>query len=50
MVRFLVVESTHPGSNPGFDVGVAYLRLIILSVVDDVSVDSETLFDRLRES
>ena len=50
MVRFLVVEPTHPGSNPRFDVGVAYLRLIILSVVGDVPVDSEALFDRLRES
>jgi hypothetical protein len=50
MVRFLVVEPTHPGSNPRFDMCVAYLCLIILSVVDNVSVDSETLFDRLRES
>jgi hypothetical protein len=39
-----------PGSNFRFDVGVAYLRLIILSVVGDVPVDSETLFDRLHES
>jgi hypothetical protein len=30
--------------------GVAYLRLIILSVVDDVPVDRETLFDRFCES
>jgi hypothetical protein len=37
MVRFLVVEPTHPGSNPIFDMGVAYLWLIILSVVGDVS-------------
>jgi hypothetical protein len=43
MVRFLVVESTHPGSNPRFDMGVAYLWLIILSVVDNFSVNSETL-------
>jgi hypothetical protein len=50
MVRFLVVEPTHPGSNLRFNVGVAYLWLIILSVVGDVPVDSETLFDRLRES
>jgi hypothetical protein len=50
MVRFLVVEPIHPGSNPRFDVGVAYLRLITLSVVSDVPVDNETLFDRLRES
>jgi hypothetical protein len=44
-----VVEPTHPGSNPRFDVSVVYLRLIILSVVGDVPIDSETLFDRLRE-
>jgi hypothetical protein len=50
MVRFLVVEPTHPGSNPRFDMGVAYLRLIILSVVGDIPVNSETLVDRLRES
>jgi hypothetical protein len=50
MVRFSVVEPTHTCSNPRFDVGVAYLRLIILSVVCDVPVDSETIFDRLHES
>jgi hypothetical protein len=50
MVRFFVVEPTHPNSNPRFDVGVAYLRLIILLVLDDVPIDSKTLFDRLRES
>jgi hypothetical protein len=50
MVRFFVVEPTHTGSNPRFDVGVAYLWLIILSVVGDVPVDSETIFDRLHES
>jgi hypothetical protein len=50
MVRFLVVESTDSVSNLRFDMRVAYLRLIILSVVDDVPVDSETLFDQLYES
>jgi hypothetical protein len=50
MVRFFVVELTHAGSNPRFNVGVAYLWLIILSVVDEVSVDNETLFGRLHES
>jgi hypothetical protein len=49
MVRFFRVEPIHPGSNTRFDENVAYLRLIILSVVDDVPVDSETFFDRLRE-
>jgi hypothetical protein len=38
MVTFLVVEPTHPDSNPRFDVGITYLRLIILSVVGDVPV------------
>jgi hypothetical protein len=50
MVRFLVVEPIHPGLNSRFDVDVAYLRLIILSVVGAVSIDSKTLLDRLRES
>jgi hypothetical protein len=50
MVMFLVVEPTHPDSNLRFDVGVAYLQIIILSVVDDVPIDSEMLFDRLHES
>jgi hypothetical protein len=43
MVRFLVVESTHPDSNPRFDMGVTYLWLIILSVVGNFSVNSDTL-------
>jgi hypothetical protein len=44
------VEPNPPGLNPRFGVGVIYLQLIILSVVDDASVDSEMLFDQLRES
>jgi hypothetical protein len=36
MVRFLVMEPTYPSSNLRFDVGVAYLRLIILSMEGDV--------------
>jgi hypothetical protein len=47
---FLVVEPNYPVLNPRFDVDVTYLRLIILSVIDDIPVDSETLFDRLHES
>jgi hypothetical protein len=43
MVRFLVMELIHPGLNLRFDVGVTYLRLIILLVVDDVIIDNETL-------
>jgi hypothetical protein len=50
MVRFLVVEPTHPGLNPRFDVSVSYLRLIILSVIADVLIDNKTFFDRLNES
>jgi hypothetical protein len=43
MVSFLVVESTHPSLNSRFDMGVAYLRLIILSVVGDVFVNNKTI-------
>jgi hypothetical protein len=50
MVRFLMMELTHSDSKPRFDMSVAYLRLIILSVIDDVPIDSEALFDRLCES
>jgi hypothetical protein len=44
MVRFLVVKLTHPGSNPEFSMCVTYLRLIILSVIADIFIDSGTLF------
>jgi hypothetical protein len=50
MVMFLVVKSTYIDSNFRFDVDVAYLWLIIFSVVDDVSINSDTLMDRLYES
>jgi hypothetical protein len=50
MVRFLMMELIHPDLNPRFNVGVAYLQLIILSVVDDVPVNSNALFDRLHKS
>jgi hypothetical protein len=50
MVRFFVVEPIHPDLNPRFGVSVVYLCLIILLVVGGVTVDSETLFDRLCES
>jgi hypothetical protein len=42
---FFVVESIQSGLNLRFDMDIVYLYLIILSVVDDVSVDGETLFD-----
>jgi hypothetical protein len=49
MDRFFVVKLIHSGSNFRFDVGVIYLWLIILSVVDDIPMNSDTLFDRLCE-
>jgi hypothetical protein len=49
MVRLVMVELTHLGLNSRFDVSVTYLRLIILSVVDDVSINIEAFFDRLHE-
>jgi hypothetical protein len=45
-----MVKPTYLDSYSRFDVGIGYLRLIILSMTDDVPVDSETLFDQLRES
>jgi hypothetical protein len=36
MVRFIVVETIYPDLNPKFNVSVAYLRLIIHSVVGGV--------------
>jgi hypothetical protein len=39
LVRFLVMELTNSGSNPRFDMCVVF----ILSIEDDVSVDSDTL-------
>jgi hypothetical protein len=45
-----MMESIHPDLNPRFDVGVAYLQLIIFSVVGDVPVNSNALFDRLYKS
>jgi hypothetical protein len=42
MVRLFRI---HLDSNLRFDVGVVYLRLIILSEVGDVSVDSDIFFD-----
>jgi hypothetical protein len=43
MDRFVIVELTYPDSNPRFDIGVAYLRLIILSLVSNILADNETL-------
>jgi hypothetical protein len=41
VVRFFVVESTHPGLYLRFGISVVYLSLIILSVRSDVPVDSK---------
>jgi hypothetical protein len=37
------VKLIHPGSNIRFGMCVAYLRLIIISVVNDIHIDSEML-------
>jgi hypothetical protein len=50
MIRFLVMEPIYPSLNPRFDVSVTYLQLIIFSVVADVLVDSNALFNRLYET
>jgi hypothetical protein len=44
MFRFLVIEPIHPSSNPRLDVRVAYLQLIIFSVLVDILVDSDAFF------
>jgi hypothetical protein len=50
VVRLLVVKPTHTDLNPRFDVGVVYLQLIILSVLDNVPINSDVLFNQLCES
>jgi hypothetical protein len=50
MVKFFMVEATHLVLNLKFNVDVIYLWLIILSVIDVVSVDRETLFNLFSES
>jgi hypothetical protein len=45
MVRFFVM-STYSDLNPRFNGNVIYLRLIILSVVGDILIYNEMLFDR----
>jgi hypothetical protein len=50
MIRFFVMELIHPSLNLRFDVSVTYLQLIIFSVVTDVLVDSNALFNRLYET
>jgi hypothetical protein len=50
MVRFFVIELIYLVSNLRFNMHVVYLQLIIFLIVDDVLVNSETLFARLHES
>jgi hypothetical protein len=45
-----MVETIYPDLNRRFNMNVTYLWLIILSVVDDIHIDSETLFNRLNKS
>jgi hypothetical protein len=42
LVRFLVIELTHPGSNLTFDMSVAFTANYFL-VRDDVTVDNDAL-------
>jgi hypothetical protein len=44
LIKFIVVELPHPGSNPRFDdlTWVLHLRLIILLVRCDVPIDNKT--------
>jgi hypothetical protein len=43
LIRFLVMELTHPGSNPKFDVSVVFTANYSFSGGGDISIDSETL-------
>jgi hypothetical protein len=43
MVRFHMLEPTHPDLNLRFNIRVTYLQLIIFLVIDDVLIDNETL-------
>jgi hypothetical protein len=50
LVRFLVVELTHPGSNPRFNMGVAFLANYSFSGRRRPRRQRVTLVNRLRES
>jgi hypothetical protein len=50
LVRFLVVELTHPGSNPRFDMGVAFTANYSFSGRRRPHRQQGALGDRLRES
>jgi hypothetical protein len=50
MVTFIMMKLSHLDLNTIFDVCVIYLRLFFVSVVCDILIDNETLFDRFHES
>jgi hypothetical protein len=50
MVRFIMMELIHSSLNLRFDVGDAYLWLIIFLVICTVSIDSDVLLDRFCKS
>jgi hypothetical protein len=50
LVRFLVVKLTHPGSNPRFDMGVAFTANYSFSGRRRPPRQRDALDDRLRES
>jgi hypothetical protein len=50
LVRFVVVELTHPGSNLRFDIGVAFMANYSFSGKRRPRQQRDTLDDRLRES
>jgi hypothetical protein len=45
MIRFFVIESNHSCLNLRFDMDATYLRLIIISVTNNVLIDSEPFFN-----
>jgi hypothetical protein len=45
MVKFFVMKLIYSVLNHKFSIGVTYLRLIILSVIENITVDNETFFD-----
>jgi hypothetical protein len=50
LVRFLVVELTHPSSNPRFDINVAFTANYSFSGRQYPRRQRDTLHDRLHES
>jgi hypothetical protein len=50
MVRFFMVKLIHIGSNLKFDMSVIYIMINYFLMIDDVSVDSNVLFNLLHKS